>query len=162
MARINRIFDLLQHYLEKYSDQQTAFAGKVNGKWVSYSSMQYINMVNMLSRGLLALGIKKGDKIATIINNCPEWNFFDMAIMQIGAVQVPIYPTISTSNYEYIFKEAEVRYIIVSNKEIYEKIVNILPAKPMLIDVYSIERTDNLKHWLDILNLGRQNTASKP
>jgi long-chain acyl-CoA synthetase len=158
MARIVRLFDLLQHYNEKYSDLQIALAGKVNGEWKSYSSLQYIDRVNTLSRGLLALDIKKGDKIATIINNSPEWNFFDMAIMQIGAVQVPIYPTISEANYEYIFREAEVKYIIVSNKEIYEKIEKILPAVPTLLNVYSIEKTDEISHWFEILSLSNKYT----
>jgi long-chain acyl-CoA synthetase len=156
MARIIRIFDLLQHYDEKYSDLQKALAGKVNGEWKTYSSMQYIEITNTLSRGLLTMGIGKGDKIATIINNCPEWNFFDMALMQIGAVPVPIYPTISESNYEYIFREAEVKYIILSDMGNYERIENIIPSLPDLLHVFSIERTDKLKHWVEILNLGKQ------
>jgi long-chain acyl-CoA synthetase len=156
MIRIIRIFDLLQHYNEKFSDLQTALAGKINGTWKSYSSQQYIDLVNTLSKGLLAMGVSKGDKIATIINNCPEWNFFDMAIMQIGAIPVPIYPTISESNYEYIFKEVEVKYIIVSNGEIYKRIANILPFVPSLLHVFSIEKTDKIKHWIEILNLGKQ------
>ena len=158
MARIIRIFDLLQHYNEKYADLQAALAGKVNGEWKSYTSLQYIDITNTLSRGLLALGIGKGDKIATIINNCPEWNFFDMAIMQIGAIPVPIYPTISEANYEYIFREAEVKYIIVSNIEIHQRILKIIPAVPTLLNVYSIEKTDKTKHWFEILNLGKQHT----
>ncbi len=158
MARINRIFDLLRNYQEKYTDLPIALAGKTDGKWRTYSSTQYIDMVNLLSRGLLALGIRKGDKIATAINNCPEWNFFDMAIMQIGAVQVPVYPTISASNYEYIFKEAEVRFIIVSSQEVFEKIAKIIPVISTLQDVYSIEKIDGVKFWREILDLGRQNS----
>lgn len=156
MASINRLFDLLHNYQEKYSDLQTALAGKVNGEWITYSAEKYIDIVNTLSRGLLALGIKKGDKIATIINNCPEWNFFDMAIMQIGAIQVPIYQTISESNYEYIFKEAEVKFIIVSNQDIYNRIKNILPGISTLIKVYSVEKTDGLNLWSEILESGKQ------
>jgi len=155
MIRIIRIFDLLQHYNEKYSDLPTALTGKINGSWKSYSSRQYIDTANALSKGLLAMGISKGDKIALIINNCPEWNFFDMAIMQTGAIPVPIYPTISESNYEYIFKEAEVKYIIVSNGEIYNRIANKLSSVPSLLQVFSIEKTDKIKHWLEIFNLGK-------
>jgi long-chain acyl-CoA synthetase len=158
MARILRLFDLLQHYNEKYSDLPVALAGKVDGEWKSYSSLQYIDIVNSLSRGLLASGVTSGDKIATILNNAPEWNFFDMAIMQTGAVHVPIYPTISKSNYEYIFKEAEIKYIIVSNKEVYDRISNILPSLPNKTKVYSIEITIGIDHWFEILNLGKQNT----
>ncbi len=157
MARISRLFDLLTHYNEKYSDLPIALAGKVNGEWKNISSSQYIDTVNTLSRGLLSLGIKKGDKIATIINNSPEWNFFDMAIMQIGAVNVPVYPTLSETNYEYIFKEAEVKIIIVSNSEIYGRIEKILSLIPTLKNVYFISKTYNAGNWYELLNLGKSN-----
>ncbi len=159
MARILRLFDLLSHYNEKYSDLQVALAGKANGEWKSYSSLQYIDMANTLSRGFISLGIEKGDKIATVINNLPEWNFFDMAIMQIGAVPVPVYPTISESNYEYIFKEAGVKFIVVSNKEIFSRFEKILPSLTSLRDVYAIEQTDKIKSWTELLTLGKQHTG---
>jgi long-chain acyl-CoA synthetase len=155
MARILRIYDLLDNYKENFSGTETALAGKVDGKWITYSLEEYIDNVNTLSKGLLALGVKKEDKIATIINNCPEWNFFDMALMQIGAIQVPIYPTISESNYAYIFKEAEVKYIIVSNAEIYERIEKILPGVNTLKKVFSIKKNEALSHWTEILTLGK-------
>jgi long-chain acyl-CoA synthetase len=156
MSEIIRIFDLLQLYKEKYAGLQAALSGKINGKWISYSSEQYIENADLLSCGLVSMGISKGDKIATIINNCPEWNFFDMALLQVGAVHVPIYPTISQSNYEYIFKETEVKYIIVSNRNIYDRIAKIIPAIPSLLKVYTIEQTDNLNHLSEILENGKR------
>ena len=85
-----RIFDLLQNYVEKYPNQKVALAGKKNGKWVNYSIQDYIEYVNILSYALIELGIEKGDKVALIIANRPEWNMLDMAISQIGAIDVPI------------------------------------------------------------------------
>jgi long-chain acyl-CoA synthetase len=157
MKEIIRLFDLLTHYHQSYPEQKVALAGKTGGKWKTYSALQYIDTANRLSRGLYAIGIRKGDTVATIINNSPEWNFFDMALMQIGAVQVPIYPTISEANYRYIFREAEVKYIIVSNREIYNRIEGILPEIPSLINVYTIEKTVDLNYWSDILETGDQN-----
>ena len=159
MARILRLFDLLSHYNEKYSDLHVALAAKVSGTWKTFSSKQYIDTTNALSRGLVSMGVKKGDKIATIINNSPEWNFFDMAIMQIGAVPVPVYPTISEANFEYIFKEAGVSFIIVSNAEIYNRFQKILPSISSLRNVYSIDKFDQASHWTEILNLGMQQTG---
>ncbi|MBM3434768.1 MAG: long-chain fatty acid--CoA ligase [Bacteroidetes bacterium] len=157
MTKIIRLFDLLTNYLENYPDRKTALAGKVSGQWKTWSVKEYSDTADRLSRGFYALGLRKSDTVATIINNSPEWNFFDMALMQIGAVQVPIYPTISEANYRYIFKEAEVKYIIVSNREIYNRIAGILPEIPSLIKVYTIEKTVDLNHWSDILEEGGQN-----
>ena len=157
MANIQRIFDLLDNYKQGDYIPETALAGKNNGKWKYFSVDDYITHVNDLSRGLLSLGVKEKENIVTIINNCPEWNFFDMAIMQIGAVQVPVYPTISESNYEYILKETEVRFIIVSNQEVYERIKDLIPKIPTIRTVYSIEQTEGLPQWTEIPDLGKKN-----
>ena len=113
--QITRIFDLLEQNSDKFSSETPVVAGKKNGTWKSYNAQQYKQVVDELSKGLLAMDVGKNDNVATIIYNCPEWNFFDMGLMQIGAVQIPIYPTISEANYEYILKEAEVKYVIVSD-----------------------------------------------
>jgi long-chain acyl-CoA synthetase len=153
--KITRIFDLLEQNFEKFASDALVLAGKNKGSWDTYTSAEYRENVDALSKGLLAMGVKKDDKIATIVNNCPEWNFFDMALMQIGAIQVPIYPTISEANYDYILKEAEVKYIIVSDAEVYDRIRNIVPNIPSLIDVYSIMETAGLKPWKEIQEKGR-------
>ena len=94
---IKRVFDLLDNYVEKFPDQQVALAGKKNGEWVKYSSKSYQEYSNTLSYALIELGIEKGDKVAMILTNRPEWNMLDMAISQVGAITVPVYPTISDS-----------------------------------------------------------------
>ncbi len=157
MAAIRRIFDLLDLYRNDFADLQIALAGKAKGTWKHYSPAEYLDISESLAKGLLAMGIQKGDNIATIITNSPEWSFFDMGILQSGAVQVPIYPTISEANYDYILKEAEVKLIVVSNMEIYERVRKIIPQLSSLQKVYSIENTDELAHWTEILELGRQN-----
>src|SRR5437879_5064041 len=115
-----RIFDLLPYQLENFP-QDDAFVSKVDGIWKKYSSGDAINRANAFSHGLLKLGIKPGDKIAIICPNRPEWNFLDYGIQQIGAVGVPMYPTITEDDYSYIFKDAEIKLVFVGDAEIYRK-----------------------------------------
>jgi len=156
-VKITRIFDLLDQLQQKYPDIKDVLAGKANGTWKKYSLKEYIEIVNTLSLGLLSIGVGKDDKIATIINNCPEWNFFDMALMQIGAIQVPVYPTISEANYKFIIDDAGVEYVIVSNQEIYDRVRDIISASKTVKAVYSIEKTNELNHWKEIYDLGKKN-----
>src|ERR1039457_1846991 len=140
MKSIDRIFDLLELYKDAYKSKTDAFSCKREGSWQHYSSRDYINNCNLVSLGLLSLGLKKGDRVATIMVNCPEWNFFDFGIMQTGAVQVPVYPTISEENYRYIFLDAGIEYLIISNKEIYERIRNIPEVTQTIKEVISIDK----------------------
>ncbi len=154
---ITRIFDLLEQLQTDHSDMDDVLAGKTNGTWKKYSAKEYAAIVNYLSLGLLSLGVKKNDKIATIILNSPEWNFFDMAITQIGAIMLPVYPTISEANYKYIFDEAQVKFVVVSNQEIYDNIKNAIAGSPSIEDIYSIEKTNGIKLWTEILEKGKAN-----
>ena len=155
MKQINRIFDLLELYKDEYSSISDLFNLKKEGKWVRFSSRDYVQYSNLISLGLLALGIKKGTRIATVMINCPEWNFIDMGILQAGAVQVPVYPTISEDNYNYIFKDSEVEYLIISDLEIYRRIEHVIPQIKGLKGVYSIEPIDGVRSWKEIMELGR-------
>ncbi len=152
-----RIFDLLDKLQKEHPDKEDVLAGQTNGSWKKYSAKEYAGIVNNLSLGLLRLGVKKNDKIATIILNSPEWSFFDMAITQIGAIMLPIYPTISRSSFKYIFEEAEVKYVIVSNQDIYNSIKDVIIDSPSILDIYSIEKVNGLKLWTEILDKGKEN-----
>lgn len=156
MIPINRIFDLLDLYRTSYSGKQDAFGFKSKNIWNTYSSKEYVFQVDLFCKGLLKLGVQKGDMIATIIGNCPEWNIVDMALMQIGAIQVPIYPNISKPNYSYIFKETKVKYVFVQNNEIYDRIKLLSKEFAFIKGIYSIEKTFAVKHWKEILKLGNQ------
>ncbi len=154
MIAINRIFDLLDLYRTSYSDKQDAFGFKSKNVWNTFSAKEYIEQVDQFCKGLLQLGIKKGDMIATIIGNCPEWNVIDMALMQIGAIQIPIYPNISKPNYSYIFKETQVKYIFVQNNEVYDRIKLVAKDFSSINEIYSVEKTFAVKNWKEILKLG--------
>ncbi len=118
---VTRIFDIIPQLLEKYN-KPNALAAKENGKWVEYSTRQFADSVNYLSYGLFNLGIEREDKIGIISNNRPEWNFADYAIQQSGCVSVPIYPTISENDLNFIFSDAKIKYVFVSSVDLYNKV----------------------------------------
>ncbi len=158
---VTRIFDLLTRYKKKFKLKEGVVAGKENGEWIKYNIDQYIEIVNDISYGLLKLGVKKGDNIATISNNRPEWNFIDMGILQTGAIHVPIYPTISESDYQYILNHAEVKYVFVAGKELLRKIEHILPDIPTLKGLYTFKEHEGVKHLSELIELGKQNPVAK-
>lgn len=156
---ITRLFDLLPHYAT-YFPKDDALAGKENGVWVTYSTKQYIDNVNYISYGLMQLGVKKGDRIASISNNRPEWNFLDMALHQLGAIHVSIYPTISESDYEYILNHAEVKMVFVSGWDLLRKIQNIIDRIPALKgQVYTFRNLRGYKHLNEVIELGIANPS---
>ena len=142
LMEVTRIFDLLSRYEDEFKPKDDVLAGKENGEWVKYDLRTYRQMADNISLGLMELGVKKGDKIATISNNRPEWNFIDMGISQTGAIHVPIYPTISEEDYRYILKHAEVKYVFVAGKELLRKIEHILPEIETLDQLFTINKID--------------------
>lgn len=157
---ITRIFDLLPYHENKFKFKDAVLAGKEEGQWVKYDIKKVREIVDDISYALLHLGIKKADKIATISNNCPEWNFIDMAILQTGAIHVPIYPTISESDYKHILNHSDVKFVFVGGKELFRKIEHILPEIANMPEVYSFKTTEGLKHLSELISLGA--TKRKP
>lgn len=156
MKKVTRLFDLLELYKDEFSSLTNAFNYRKDGTWISYSARDYITYSNEISLGLLSMGVAPGVRVGTILLNCPEWNFFDMGLLQIGAVQIPIYPTISVENYKYILNDAGVEYLIVSNQEIYQRVTSILKDIPSLKEIYTIEPIPGVKSWQEILTAGKQ------
>lgn len=155
MKTITRLFDIPYYQLEKYP-LQDALTQKKNGEWIKTSTQSYIDQANAVSRGLLRLGIQKNDKIAVIsTNNRTEWNVLDIGILQIGAQNVPIYPTISEKEYEYILNHSDAKYCVVSDIALFQKVSAIKDKVPNLIEVYSFDEIENCKNWNEILELGK-------
>ncbi len=155
---VRTIFDLLERYKNNYPDKTDALAGKVGGQWIKYSTREYIEKSNLISYGLLAMGFKQGDKIATVSNNRPEWNFLDMGMLQIGVVHVPIYPTISFDDFSYIFMHAEPKMLVVSDKSLYEKLKPITQRTSSIECVYTFNTVDGVKNWNELLELGKEHS----
>lgn len=154
---VTRLFDLLDH-AKSHFPLEDMLCGKENGMWTPYSTERYITLVNNLSYGFLQLGIQKGDRIASISNNRPEWNILDMAILQVGAIHVSIYPTISESDYRYILEDSQVKMIFVSGWELLRKIENVIDGIPNLKEnVYTFRNLRGYRHFNEVIELGIAN-----
>lgn len=155
MASITRLFDFPYHQLEKYNIPD-ALATKVNGEWEKTSTEEYVKKANAISRALLRLGLQKNDKIAVISsNNRSEWHIMDIGILQTGAQNVPVYPTITEEDYEYILNHSEVSYCFVSDEEVLNKVNAIKANVPKLKEVYSFNEISGCKNWNELLELGK-------
>ena len=162
MSEITRLFDFPYYQLEKYHSIEDALVTKYNNDWIKTSTTSYIAQANAISRALLRLGIQKNDKIAVISStNRTEWNIMDIGVLQTGAQNVPIYPTISEDDYEYILNHSESSYCFVSDKEVLRKINLIRNKTPRLIEVYSFNEIEGCKHWTELLQLGEDPSNQK-
>ncbi len=157
MTEVKRLFDFPYYQLENYP-QEAALVSKENGTWVKTSTQQYIDQANAISRGLIKLGVKANDKVAIIsMTNRTQWNICDIGILQTGAQDVPIYPTISEQDYEYVLNHSESKYVFVSCKEVLDKINKIKANVPSLLGVYSFEDIDGCDSWQEVITLGNEN-----
>ena len=155
---ITRTFDLLDQYRAQYP-KEVALAVKQNGKWITYSAQQYLDYSCQISYGLLAMGFRKGDKIATISNNRPEWNFVDMGMAMIGVVHVPIYTSMSALEYENILVHSEATLVFVSDRKLLETLKPVVEKIGAIGGLYTFDPVDNEKHWSEIASLGQKNEA---
>lgn len=154
---LTRTFDLLYNLLRNYK-KDDALAGKKNGSWIKYSTEKYVEIVNYVSSGLIELGIKPNDKVATIFStNMPEWNFIDFGIAQIGAVHVPVYPTISDEDQEYILNHSESKILIVSDKSVVKKISGFKSKLTTIKEIYCVDEVQEIKSLNEIIESGKQN-----
>lgn len=153
---IVRNFDLLVQLKEKFN-REDSFASKKNGSWVKISTNEFIDKVNTLSYGLLALGLNKGDKVAIISMNRPEWNMVDFACSQLGIITVPMYPTLSVNDYKFIMNDAEVKAVFVENKEMTDKVNEAAKSVPTISHVFSFDEISGTKNWKEALDLGKNN-----
>ncbi len=154
MLSITRLFDFPYYQLEK-NNIQDCLVTKYQGEWIKTSTQEYIDKANAISRALLRLGVEKNDKIAIISsNNRTEWNIMDIGVLQTGAQTVPIYPTISEKEYEYIFNHSESKYCFVSDEEVLRKVLAIRANVPKLVEVYSFNEIPGCKNWKELLELG--------
>lgn len=150
----NRLFDFAYYQLQNYP-QTVSFSGKDSGNWISYSTEELIDTFECFGLGLLELGLERGDKVALISNNRPEWVISDLGILSSGCIDVPIYPTITEEDYEYIFNNAEIKLCFVSDEELYNKVNSIKAKVPTLQAIYSYNELSGVRNWKEIVELGR-------
>lgn len=151
---IKRLFDIPYFQLKNYP-KEDSLAAKIDGVWVKTSTEQFINKAFSLSKALIALGVNEGDKIAMISNNRPEWSITDIGIQMAGAINVPIYPTISPKEYEFIFNDAEVKICFVSDDELLEKVNEIKEKVPTLTHIISFNKISGIEHLSEFIERGK-------
>jgi long-chain acyl-CoA synthetase len=154
--RITRTFDLLDN-LRQNHNKSDILAAKRDGNWVKFSSEDYIRNAKNFAYGLLALGFKKGDKIATVSNNRPEWNFADMGMALIGVVHVPVYPTIGDDEYKYILSHSDAKMLIVSDLQTFRRLQPIAKKIGKLKRIYTFNYYEDVPHWTEITRAGFSN-----
>lgn len=154
MQQPTRLFDFAYWERDNYHLDE-AIVSYYQGDWVRLSSDSFIEKANTISRSLLRLGVKPNDKIAVIsLTNRYEWHVMDVGILQLGAQNVPIYPTISSEDYNYVLNHSEAKYCFVSCEFVYEKIKKI-QDQTKLEAVYSFDELDDCKHWFELIELGK-------
>ena len=154
MQTVTRLFDFPYYQLEKYPLEKSLVT-KSDGKWIATSTQEYVDKANAVSRALLRMGIKPNDKVAIIsMTNRTEWNIIDIGILQIGAQNVPIYPTISEDDYEYILNHSEAKLCFVSCEEVFEKVKSIQSKAKNLKEVFSFDKLKDCKNWKEVLEMG--------
>lgn len=159
MTEPRRLFDCINVQLEK-GGLADMLCAKEGGQWKKYSSAQVKEIVDRLGAGLLSLGVSPNDfsiegrdKIAIMCKNRPEWVMLDLAVQQIGAILVPVYPTIGVNDLEFIFNDARVKYVFVNDEEMFLKVHSIKTRVPSLVDIYTFEHAPNAKHWKEVTDM---------
>ena len=151
--QVTRLFDFPYYQLNKYP-QEKCLVSKEKNTWISISTKKYINKANIVSRALLNLGIKPGDKIAVITNtNQPKWHILDIGVLQIGAINVPLYPTFSQKDYAYVLNHSDSIYCFVSDNDLYKKVAAV-KDKTQLKKIFTFEDIDTDYSWSSFLSLG--------
>ncbi|MCB0478841.1 MAG: long-chain fatty acid--CoA ligase [Crocinitomicaceae bacterium] len=154
MDHVKRLFDIPYYQLEKYP-QPDCFVDKREGRWVKTSTEEYLKQANLISQGLIELGVQHGDKIGLIsTNNRSEWHIMDIGVQQVGAISVPVYPTISENDYRYIFNDAQIKLCFVSDQELFRKVNAVKNEVSSLQEIYSFEEVDGCKNWEEVKDLG--------
>jgi long-chain acyl-CoA synthetase len=148
---MKRLFDIPLYQLKNYPNKGM-FVSKINGAWIPISTQEFVDLTYKVSKALIDLSIQPGDKIGIISTNRLEWNVIDIASLQIGAIVVPLYPTISENDYKYIFKDAGIKLCFVGSIELYNKISNIKNELTELKNIYCFDQNSNINYWKDLFN----------
>ncbi|NNC83381.1 MAG: long-chain fatty acid--CoA ligase, partial [Flavobacteriales bacterium] len=147
-----RLFDFIAYQNENFP-LDISLSTKRNGEWRSYSTQEVLDLSHRLGHGLIEKGIGIGDRVAIIsTTNRSEWNIIDLAVLQIGAVDVPIYPTITEKDYTYILNDSGCRIAFVSDRELFDKLTSIKADCPALESIYMMDEADGIPHWTEVLH----------
>jgi len=150
-----RTFDLLERFISLFPDKPV-LAEKINGHWKTYSSEQYHELSHQFALGLLELGLSKGDRIVTVTNNRPQWNFMDMGIALAGMVHVPAYTSMNAEEYRHVFSHSDAAMVIVSDRKLYDLIRPVAEGIQDVRWLYTIDAVQGVKNWEEVTSLGSE------
>lgn len=149
MFQAQRLFDVPYFQLKNYPNENM-FVTKTNGKWDGIHTKAFLDQAMIISRGLIAMGVQPGDMIAMASSNRVEWNILDIAIQQVGAIVVPLYPNISVNDYKYIFNDCGAKICCVGNQELFDKIQSIRSEIPSLEHLFTFDKINGIPNWTEI------------
>ncbi len=152
---ITRTFDLLDRFITKFN-RDNVLNSKQKGKWKGYSAEEYNVLSHNFSYGLMAMGLKKGDKIATVSQNRPEWNFVDMGMAMLGVVHVPVFTSLNVEEYKHIFGHSDAKVVIVSDKSLLKKITLAIEGNTMIEKLYTFDDIPDTPNWMEIVEKGKE------
>ncbi|MCX2485406.1 AMP-dependent synthetase/ligase [Pedobacter sp. MR2016-24] len=156
---VTRVFDLLKYNLDKFPKEEF-ISGKNNGTWIKYSTQQFSDTVDHLSKGLIGLGMAKGSKIAVMSHNRPEWNITDFAVTQFGGYQVPLYPTLAEHDIKFIIENAGISVVFVADDKLYEKVKAVCAVVNPAIKIYTFNEVSGAEHWMSLVEAGAKDAAT--
>jgi len=155
MIDSKRLFDIPHNQL-KNCPQDKMFSTKLNGKWNSVSTKEFLDHAMSISKGLIALNVQPGDNVGIVSGTRYEWNVMDIAIQQVGGIVVPFYPNISKNDYRYIFNDSGIKIVVLANEELNSKIAEIRSETPSLEHIFTMEEVSGTDHWSKIIDLGKE------
>jgi len=157
---VTRIFDILSRYEEKFK-KDDALCFKQNGQWIKYSSQQYIDYSLNFFYGLYEMGFRKGDRIVSVANSRPEWNFIDVGMTMLGVIHVPVFTSLKPSEYEFIQQNCGARMVIVSDKKLFKCVSPALQNYIKEGRLFTFDEVDGARFWLEIVRKGESCPESR-
>jgi long-chain acyl-CoA synthetase len=157
-ATITRVFDLLKYNLDNFPKDDFV-CGKINGTWVKYSTKDFCEKTDNLSCGLTTLGIAKGSRVAVMSANRPEWNICDYAIMQLGAYQIPLYPTLAEHDIKFIIENAQISVVFVNDEVAFAKVKAVAAELKNPIEIFSFNQIEGARNWQELIEIGKNTTV---
>ncbi len=155
-----RIFDILDLYI-KSEHKPDILACKRQGEWKTYSTTEVCEQVDKISLGLIGMGVKAGDRIAIVSDGRPEWNIVDFGIQQLGAISVPIYPTLTLEDFQYIFHEAEVKLVFVGDGSLFRKLIDVVATAPTVEEMFTFDAVKSAKNWSAVVSQADESLRSQ-
>jgi len=147
-------------------NKEDALNYRADGKWHNIPAAAFIERVKNVALGLSDLGVRPGDRIALLSENRPEWSVADLAILSLGAINVPIYTTQALDQVEYILSDSGAKAMFISTRRLYKHVQPVLAKRPLEhVIFFDTEVAEDIDHSFDLNTLeqkGRELAEQRP